>query len=98
MNLWKKLVIIFAEKLGISVLEYKSKQRIVPVQMRQCKGAENELIHWARVLILQSYNSFLLVPASPFCAAKQLNVLRSHGQHGRATLEGEAKLISLFQL
>lgn len=99
MNLWilqRELVIIFAEKLDISVLEYTSQRRIVPMQMRRCKGAENELIHWAGVLILQSYNSFLSVPASPFCAAKQLNVLRSHGQHGRATSKGEAKLISLF--
>lgn len=66
------------------------------MQMRQCERAENELILWATVLILQSYNSFLSLPASPFCAAKQLNVLQSHGQHGRATSKEEAKLISLF--
>ena len=78
------------------MLEHTSQRYIVPMQMRWCKGAENELIHWAGVIILQSYNSFLLVPASPFCAAKQLNVLQSHGQHGRATLQGEAKLIRLF--
>ncbi len=78
------------------MLEHTSQRCIVPIQMRQCKEGENELIHWARVLILQSYNSFLSVPASPFCTAKQLNVLRSHGQHGRAMSKGEAKLISLL--
>lgn len=41
---------------------------------------------------------------TPFCTAKQLNVLRSHGQNGRASLEGGGgwgvgggKLISLFK-
>lgn len=82
----------------LGVREFTSQCCIVRVQMRQCReGAENELIHWARLLILSCYNSSLLALASPVSTAKQLNVLRSHGQRGRALLEGEAKLISLFK-
>lgn len=47
----------------------------MPVQTRERGGTENKLIHSARVLIFRHDNSLLLVPASFYSAAKQLNVL-----------------------
>lgn len=55
---------------------------VVLVETRERGGTENKLIQSARVLISRHYNSLLLVPASLYGAAKQLNVLQSHGQHG----------------
>lgn len=68
----------------------------VLAQTRERGGTENKLIHSAQVLIFRHYNSLLLVPASFYSGAKQLNVLQSHGQHGVLTLNGDAKLTGLF--
>lgn len=66
------------------------------VQTSERGGMENKLIQSAGVLIFRHYNSLLLVAASVYSAAKQLNVLQSHGQHGGVTLNGDAKLTGLF--
>lgn len=84
------------EKLALCVVIASQQGCVVPVETREHSGTENKLIQSARVLISSHYNSLLSMPASVYSAAKQLNVLQSHGQHGRVTLNGVAKLTGLF--
>lgn len=85
-----------SEKLAHCVVTVSQQGWAVPMQARERGGMENKLIPTAWVRVFRHYNSLLLVPASFYSAAKQLNVLQSHGQHGGLTLNGDAKLTRLF--
>lgn len=81
----------------MSALERTSQRSVVPMQMRQCEGAENELIHWATVLILQSYNSFLLVPASPLLCCQAAECFAESWAAWQGYVGGRSQIDQSFQ-
>lgn len=70
----------------------------MPVQTRERGGTENKLIQAVRVLIFRAHNPLPLVAASLYSAAKKLNVLQSHGQHGRVYAEWGCQIDQSFHL
>lgn len=86
------------EMLAIILLCWRIHHSTVLCQCRWdgARGQKMSLFTGLQSSFWKATIRFFWCPPAPFCAAKQLNVSRSHGQHGRATSEREAKLICLF--